>query len=112
MKRWWIFLFLLIPIYLIAQDTGLPPQEIPVGLASILGIIVPFLLQFVGKKVADPRAKLGLAVGLSAVVGFAAAIWQGMPISSSVEFVAWVYGVSQIAYNTLFKQFVFKLFNK
>jgi hypothetical protein len=102
-----LFALLLIPVWLLAQETGLPPAEIPESLAIILGVIAPLLIQLISKKVASAEAKLGISVLLSAVVGFAGALWKGLDFTFTAEFMVWVFAVSQAAYNLFWKTIIF-----
>ena len=77
-------------------------DALPLVLATLLTAFSPFIIQKVKKALKEKWARFLVAIGLSALTGFAAALISKVNLSIS-NIAVWsviVIGYSQVAYNT------------
>jgi len=75
---------------------------LPEIVATVLGVISPFVIQFLKKKVESKQARYLIALVLSGVTGVVAALVLGEPFVfiNIIKLIAVVFGASQVAYNS------------
>ncbi len=79
------------------------PTELPEILMVLLGVLAPFIWQFITKLVPSGLARFLVAVALSALTGVAALAVTGNMSQISVEMLSILFAFSQLAYRLIWK---------
>ena len=113
-KLFWagIMLFVLMIIAaalpLLAQvPIPVPPVELPKMLLTIMSIIAPLIMQILIKPVKNETIRFLIVIVLCAGTGFAGYLMAGYKIEFSVNFITFVFTMSQLAYYLVWKPLVF-----
>jgi hypothetical protein len=93
-------------IFAIALFQTEPPGgelAIPVGLATILSVASPFIVEFFRNRIASEKFRFIVAYLISGVLGGGIALWYGLDSMGLAAFVNGAFMLSQAGYHLYFK---------